>query len=187
MNTEAREERLKALMCAGLDGSAEAQRTLLLELSRHLRGYFRSKLTGFRRTAEDTEDLVQDVLIAVHTRRDTYDRSQLFTPWVFAIARYKFVDYLRRTATMAHDVPVESAGEFTTRSDHESVESSHDLDTLLSRLKPKARRALRYMKLQGLSVEETAERTGMSQSAVKVSVHRSLKALSAWVKKEGQR
>ena len=42
----------------------------------------------------EAEDLVQEVLIAIHTRRHAYDRSQLFTLWVAAIARYKFLDYL---------------------------------------------------------------------------------------------
>ena len=173
-------------MCAGLDGDAEAHRQLLVELSSHLRGYFRSRLLRFNRGPVEAEDLVQEVLMAVHTRRDTYDRSQLFTPWVHAIARYKFLDYLRRTAGSLKDVPADDAALLMADSDFESVESGHDLETLLTQLRPKARRAITLVKLEGLSVREAAARTGMSESAVKVSVHRSLKALSRLVHKGGR-
>jgi RNA polymerase sigma-70 factor (ECF subfamily) len=183
MSTESREEKLRSLMCAGLDGDADAYRRLLLELSSHLRGYFRSRLLRFHRGDIEAEDLVQEVLMAVHTRRDTYDRSQLLTPWVHAIARYKFLDYLRRTKTSVKDVPADDAAHLTAHNEIEGVESGYDLETLLAQLRPKARRAIRYVKLQGLSVREAALRTGMSESAVKVSVHRGLKALSALVKK----
>ncbi len=40
------------------------------------------------------------------------------------------------------------------------------------------------MKLEGLSVAETARLTGMSESAVKVGVHRGMKALAAMVRDE---
>lgn len=117
MNRESREEGLRSLMCAGLDGDADAHRQLLVELSGHLRGYFRSRLLRFHRGAVEAEDLVQEVLMAVHTRRDTYDRSQLFTPWVHAIARYKFLDYLRRTKGRVTDVPADEAAHLTARND----------------------------------------------------------------------
>ena len=186
MSSDAREAHLRALMCAGLDGATDAHRQLLLELSHHLRAYFRSRLVRFHRGAVEAEDLVQEVLMAVHTRRDTYDRAQLFTPWVYAIARYKFVDYLRRTSASMRDVPVDDAAHLLAHSEIDGVDSGHDVETLLAHLRPKARRAIRYVKLQGLSVHETAERTGMSESAVKVSVHRGLKALSALVKQRNK-
>jgi RNA polymerase sigma-70 factor (ECF subfamily) len=123
----------------------------------------------------------------VHTRRDTYDRSQLFTPWLYAIARYKLLDYLRRTKVSFRDIPTDDAEDLIAQNDLDGVESAYDLDNLLATLQPKARRAIRDMKLQGLSVRETAAKTGMSESAVKVSVHRGLKALSALVKKGNKR
>jgi RNA polymerase sigma-70 factor (ECF subfamily) len=81
------------------------------------------------------------------------------------------------------DIPADDAEHLIAQNDVDGVESAYDLDYLLATLQPKARRAIRYMKLQGLSVRETAAKTGMSESAVKVSVHRALKALSALVKK----
>ena len=131
------------------------------------------------------EDLVQEALIAIHTRRHTYDPSQLFTPWVYAIARYKFVDYLRRTKTSINDLPIEDAEEITAQDDRTHVESTLDLNKLMAGLSPKVRQVIQYVKLDGLTVSEAAVRCGMSESNVKVSVHRGLKALALQITKEG--
>ena len=89
MKTEsAKEAALRTLMIAGLSGDATAYRALLSELSGHLRAYYRGKLVRAGRGMEETEDLVQEALMAVHTRRHTYDPTQFLTPWVYAIARY---------------------------------------------------------------------------------------------------
>ena len=178
MNARSTELDLQRLMLAGLDGDAAAHKALLTRLSAHLRAYFRTRLARIGMAAADAEDLVQETLIALHTRRHTYDRSQPLTPWVYAIARYRLVDYLRRSKGSAMDVPIEEAEEVLADDNPSSVESSLDLDQLMARLSPKARQAIQFVKLDGLSVSEAAARSGMSQSAVKVSVHRGLRALS---------
>jgi RNA polymerase sigma-70 factor (ECF subfamily) len=165
-------------MLAGLDGDAAAHKVLLTRLSAHLRAYFNARLARIGMAPADAEDLVQETLIALHTRRHTYDRSQPFTPWVYAIARYRLVDYLRRSKRSTTDVPIEEAEEVLTDDDPSSVESTLDLAQLMARLSPKARQAIQFVKLDGLSVSEAAARSGMSPSAVKVSVHRGLRALS---------
>ena len=165
-------------MLAGLDGDAAAHKVLLTRLSAHLRAYFNARLARIGMAPADAEDLVQETLIALHTRRHTYDRSQPFTPWVYAIARYRLVDYLRRSKRSTTDVPIEEAEEVLAEDDPSSVESSLDLAQLMARLSPKARQAIQFVKLDGLSVSEAASRSGMSPSAVKVSVHRGLRALS---------
>ena len=184
MDVRSSEPELRALMIAGLDGEAAAYRVLLEKLSVQLRAYFKGQLNRIGRGPVEAEDLVQDALIAIHTRRHTYDRSQLLTPWVYAIARYKFLDYLRRTKVSAADVPVDEAHEITAQDASTHVESSLDLDKLLAELPPKARQAIQYVKLDGLSVSEAAARSGMSESAVKVSVHRGLKALARLISNE---
>ncbi len=165
-------------MLAGLEGDEVSHKALLRKLSAFLRAYFKGQLTRVGRDAADAEDLVQETLIALHTRRHTYDRSQLLTPWVYAIARYRLVDYLRRTKASIMAVPVEAAGEVVAANDPTAVESTLDLEKLLAQISPKVSQAIRYVKLEGLSVNETAARTGMSPSAVKVSVHRGLNTLS---------
>lgn len=172
------EVELRALMTAGLDGDGAAHRTLLDRLSRHLRAYYKGKLARIGRSSEEAEDLVQDALMAIHTRRQTYDPGQLFTPWVHAIARYKLIDHLRRTKASMTDVPLDEADEIVALDDHAGAESALDLDRLLTALPEKMQRAIRCVKIEGLSVAEAATRCSMSESAIKVSVHRGLKALA---------
>ena len=178
MNIRSDEPELRNLMLAGLNGDAAAHKALLTRLSANLRAYFKTHLARIGKSPADAEDLVQETLIALHTRRHTYDRSKPLTPWVYAIARYRLIDYLRRTKSVNMDVPVEAAEGVFANDDVSAVESGLDLTKLLAQLTPKARQAIRFVKIDGLSVGEAAARSGMSESAIKVSVHRGLKALS---------
>ena len=186
MDVPSREPELRALMTAGLGGDATAYKTLLERLSSQLRVYFNGRLSRIHRGPVEAEDLVQEALIAIHTRRHTYDSSQPFTPWVYAIARYKLIDYLRRTKMSIKDVPIEGAEDIASRDNSAHVESSLDLEGLLSGLPPTMRQAIQAVKLDGLSVGEAAARIGISESNVKVSVHRGLKALALQIRKEGR-
>jgi RNA polymerase sigma-70 factor (ECF subfamily) len=175
-----KEVELRALMVASIGGDSVAHRTLLKALAGHLRSYYRGKLARAGREAE-TEDLVQEALMAVHTRRHTYDPGQLLTPWVYAIARYKLIDYLRRTRASMTDVPIEDAGEITARDDSVAAESALDLAALLTQLPEKVRLSIQYVKLDGLSVAEAAARCGISNSAVKINIFRGLKTLASLI------
>jgi RNA polymerase sigma-70 factor, ECF subfamily len=178
------EPELRELMTASLDGDPGAYHRLLERLTPHLRAYYRQRFARIGHGPTEAEDLLQEALIAIHTRRHTYDRSQLFTPWIHAIARYKFLDHLRRTKLSFKNLPMESVHELTAASDMTAVDSVLDLQRLLSAISAKAREAIQYVKLEGLSVSEAAARSGMSESAVKVAVHRGLKALAMRIRAE---
>ena len=186
MDVRSIEPELRTLMTSGLNGDAGAYRAVLEKLSLQLRAYFKGQLDRMNRGPADAEDLVQETLIAIHTRRHTYDPSQLFTPWVYAIARYKFVDFLRRTKAAIKDVPIEDEKELAAQDDVADVESTLDLEKLMAELPPKMREAIQYVKLEGLSVNEAATRSGMSESNVKVSVHRGLKTLAHLISRRGR-
>lgn len=166
-------------MTASLNGDALAYHTLLGRLTGHLRAYFRWRFAVIGHGPTEAEDLLQEVLIVIHVRRHTYDTLLPFTPWLHAIARYKFLDHLRRTKAGIKDVPVESAEELTIASDMTAVETRLDLERLLSMISRSAQQAIRCVKLEGLSVAETAARCGISESAVKIAVHRGMKSLAA--------
>ena len=169
-------------MLASLAGSDMATQALLTRLSALLRSYFKGRLTRIGRTTADAEDLVQETLISVHTHRHTYDRTQLLTPWAYAIARYRLVDYVRRTRTSAALLPLDEVPDLPAEGDASAIESALDLHALIAQLAPKTRRAIELVKLQGLSVSEAAASADMSESAIKVSVHRGLKALGKLVR-----
>src|SRR5262249_7175311 len=105
--------------------------------------------------------------------------QQPFTPWLYAIARYKLIDHLRRTRASTGNLSIEDAEEIVAHDERTASESSLDVNDLLEQLPPKFRTAIQHVKLEGLSVAEAAARAGISESAVKVNVHRGLKALSA--------
>ncbi|TCT01910.1 RNA polymerase sigma-70 factor (ECF subfamily) [Aquabacter spiritensis] len=180
----ASEAELKGLMTAGLDGDSAAHRMLLDRLSGYLRGYYKTRLARIARDASEAEDLVQEVLLAVHTRRHTYHPDELFTPWVYAIARYKLIDHLRRTRASLKEVPIDDVGELMAHDDHVEVESAYDLHRLLRQLPDRMRCAIQCVKLDGLSVTEAAAQCGTSESAVKVNIQRGLRALAAVIARE---
>jgi len=176
------EAHLQALLLAGLDGDARAYRQFLEELTRRLRAFLRRRL--FDRQ-DQVEDIVQETLLAVHNARLTYQRGQPVTAWVYAIARYKLMDFLR--ARMRHDAlndPLDDATGLFDESAEQATDARRDVAALLEALPDRQRLPIEMVKLQGLSVAETANRTGMSESAVKVGVHRGLKALAARIRGE---
>jgi RNA polymerase sigma-70 factor (ECF subfamily) len=171
-------------MITSLDGDAAAYHQLLERLTAHFRSYYRHRFARIGHGPTEAEDLLQEALIAIHTHRHTYDQSQPFTPWIHAIARYKFLDYLRRTKSSFKDLPLENTDELMSNSDMTSVDSAIDLQRLLAQISAKARKAIQDVKVDGLSVSEASARSGMSESAVKVAVHRGLKALALRIRQE---
>jgi len=176
----ASEERLRALLVRALAGDAGAYHVFLRDLGAHLRAFLRKRLA---RLPDEVEDLVQETLLAVHNQRHTYDERQPLTAWLHAIARYKLVDLLRRRARrdLLND-PLDDESEVLVASDTEAADARRDVAKLLDTLPDRQRRPIVHVKLEGLSVAETAKLTGMSESAVKVGVHRGLKALAARIR-----
>lgn len=170
------ERELKDLMVDGLDGNAAAHAALLSALVPLLRSYFRRRAGA---GGDDIEDLVQETLIAVHARRATYDRTRMFSAWLFAIARYKLIDHFRRRQ---RECPVEDLEEMLIAEGIDANTAEWDVERLLGSLPAKQANAIRDTHVQGLSVAEAASQAGIGESDVKVSVHRGLKALAARIR-----
>jgi RNA polymerase sigma-70 factor (ECF subfamily) len=167
-------------MVRGLAGDAAAYHAFLRELSAHVRAFLRGRLA---RLPEEVEDLVQETLLAVHNQRHTYAVSEPLTAWVHAIARYKLVDLLRRRGRRdALNDPLDEELDVFAHSETEAADARRDIARLLERLPDRQRLPIIHMKLEGLSVVEVARITGMSESAVKVGVHRGLRALAAMIR-----
>lgn len=169
------------MMVAGMDGDAATHGALLRLLVPMLRSFYRRRV---RDGDDDIEDLVQETVIAIHTRRASYDRDRPFTAWLFAIARYKMVDHFRRRRRL---VPIERLEDILVAEGFEDASLARlDVTRLLQKLPAKQAEAIRHTKIAGLSVAEAAEKAGIGESDVKVSVHRGLKALAARVRGERQ-
>ena len=162
-------------MLASLDGDARAYRTLLEALRERLRIYYGRRLG---RDPAEADDLVQETLIALHSKRATFDRAQPVTAWVYAIARYKLIDHYRRSGRR-RTVPLEDDDAFSTPDESAAVDARRDIERGLEALSPRARALVRAVKLEQASIAETAQRAGMSETAVKVAVHRGFAKLAA--------
>lgn len=175
------ETRLRRLMLDGLKGDARAHRAFLEDVSTLLRGYYRRRLAS---NPAEAEDLVQETLIAIHTRRDTYDPAYPVTAWIHAIARYRLIDHWRRTKRRGVTVPVEDADSIFETPESNAVEARMDAAVLLERLPAKQRDAIRLVKLEEKSVREASQITGWGESDIKVSIHRGLKTLARLMREE---
>ncbi|WP_459714434.1 sigma-70 family RNA polymerase sigma factor [Paraburkholderia sp. 2C] len=170
------EERLRALFIRSLDGDSAAYHVFLQELAKHVRALLRKRLPNLR---DDVEDILQEVLLAIHKGRHTYRRDEPLTAWVHAILRYKLADFLRaRARHEALNDPLDEVPELFGESGIEPAEVKRDLGKLLDLLPDRQKLPILHVKVEGRSVEETARATGLSEPAVKVGVHRGLKALA---------
>src|SRR5271155_5556704 len=135
------EERLRSMMLRSLTGDAAAYHLFLGELTTHLRSHLRRRLGGL---PDEVEDLLQELLLAIHNKRHTYDPKQPLTAWVQAIARYKLVDLLRRRSRgdMLTDPLDEDDQVFATVND--AAEAQYDVAKLLRGLPDRQRLPILY-------------------------------------------
>ena len=171
----AAETQLRTLMLASLDGDARAYRQLLETLGTALRLYYRRRLSGAGEA--DEEDLVQDTLVAMHTRRATYDPGQPLTAWVYAIARYKLIDHYRRNR-LRRTVALEDAGALFADDDFAAAAARMDLGSMLDTLPDTTQSLIRRTKIEGHSNADAGSAAGLTETAAKVRVHRGLKTLA---------
>ena len=161
------------LMLAARAGDEAAYEQLLRELDRWLRAYYTRRLPY-----SAADDAKQEVLLAIHAGRHTFEPSKPFGAWVRAIAHYKWVDRVRdasryKALALDEEIAIE---------DHEGAAiSAAAVDMLLGRLKPAQESVIRLVKLDGLSIARASGATGQSAALVKINIHRGLKKLAALV------
>ncbi|MEQ9459435.1 MAG: sigma-70 family RNA polymerase sigma factor [Phycisphaeraceae bacterium] len=159
-------------MVAAQQGDAASYRHLLQALDAWLRKYL-----GAQHSAVDTDDLVQETLLAIHLKRATYDPAQPLLPWVRAIARYKKTDFYRRHKRRREAHTNDFTMIHATETISTQAENTEALDHLLDRLPRPQAEVIRLVRIEGLTIQEAATRLGRSPAWVKVNVHRALKAM----------
>jgi len=174
------ESGLKPLWARAQAGDERAYAEALQRIAVRLRGYLRRRMQSL---PDDVEDLVQETLLALHLQRGTHDAQLPVSRWVLAIARHKLVDLWRRRGRqdVLHD-PWDELEERDVPIAADAGAAQRDLLKLLEQLPDAQRTAIVLTKIDGLSVAEAAKRTGASESAIKVQVHRGLKRLAEQVR-----
>jgi len=164
------------LMAAAQAGDVDAYRTLLSELAVWLRRYYVRRLPPAM-----IEDAVQDVLLAIHEKRHTYDPKRSLAPWLAAIARYKWIERLRSLKSEA----AKPLGENLGIPDHgDSVIAGTTCQQLAELQLPQAE-VVRPVKLESYSVEEAFRATGQLPALIKVNFHRGIRRLADIIKATG--
>lgn len=170
-----RDDDARHLMGLAQGGDKAAYRALLGSCGEWLARYYARRIAPHQ-----VDDLVQETLLSLHSKRASYDANRPFYPWLAAIARYRWIDALRKLTT------TDELGEADAAVDHEedAVLARLSLDSLLGHLPAGQAHAITLTRIEGRSVAEAARITGQSESLVKVNVHRGLKKLAALVESE---
>jgi RNA polymerase sigma-70 factor (ECF subfamily) len=179
MTTSSQENNWAVWMRAAMTGDAGAYRQLLVSVAPHVRAVAHSRCRSLGAPEGEVEDIVQEVLLTLHLKRGTWDRSRPIGPWVAAITRNKLIDILRQRGRHI-TVPIEDFMDSLQAEDLTPELSTRDIDTLLGHLKPQQKEIVRSISLNGSSIRETAERLQMTEVAVRVTLHRALKALAVF-------
>lgn len=179
------DDKLQQLMLNALDGDKTAYKTVLDTVAARVRRYIARRL-DHGPLAGDIEDIVQIVLMAVHDKRDTYNRMRPFMPWVFGIARYKLLEHLRANRRRLKDVNIDDIAHSLNVADMTTPDPTtrHDVASMLDKLADGPREAVALTKLEGRTSQEVAQQTGLTATAVKVRVHRAMKALQRMAKED---
>ena len=170
-------EELSALMRTASRGDEAAYRRLLTVLTPRLRAMATRGLARAGRGNEDAEDIVQETLLAIHLKRQTWDERQPLEPWVRAIAHHKLVDAMRRRG-FRQMITIEDCGNLLSVEQAPVEHGAAVCADLLTRLPERQRRIVEAMSIEGKSAREVGEMLGMTEGAVRVALHRALKLLS---------
>lgn len=172
-----RELQWAELMRAANRGDAKSYHRLLTELAPMLRGAARRGFARYGVSPEDVEDVVQETLLALHLKRHTWNEAQPLVPWVLAIARNKLVDNLRRRGRRVH-LPIDEISDTLAAEELVGDMNGVDAERLMARLKGRQRDIVLAISIEGASARQVAERLGMTEGAVRVALHRSLRSLA---------
>ncbi|MBN9047167.1 MAG: sigma-70 family RNA polymerase sigma factor [Rhizobiales bacterium] len=177
MTMSSREADWARWMRSAMAGDSAAYRQFLISVAPHVRAVAHSRCRSLGVPDSEAEDIVQEVLLTIHLKRGTWDQSRPVGPWVAAITRNKLIDVLRRRGRHVN-IPIDDVVDSLRMEDHTLDLAAHDVDTLLAQLKTQQREIVRSISLSGDSIRETATRLQMTEGAVRVALHRALKALA---------
>ena len=167
------EAELSRLLRAAIAGDERAYADFLHRIAALVRGFVRRKVV---QGGVDPEDVVQETLLAIHVKRHTWRSDAPVLPWVFAIARFKLIDAFRRRGRRI-EVEIDEIAETFAEPETETV-SERDINRALDGLPPAQRSVVSSISVDGHSIGETAAKLGVSETAVRVSLHRGLAAIA---------
>jgi len=167
------EAELSRLLRAAIAGDERAYADFLHRIAAVVRGFARRKIV---QGGVDPEDVVQETLLAIHVKRHTWRDDAPVLPWVYAIARFKLIDAFRRRGRRI-EIEIDDIAETFAEPEAETV-SERDINRALDGLPPAQRSVVSAVSVEGRSIGETAAKFGITETAVRVSLHRGLAAIA---------
>ncbi|CAG1008761.1 MAG: sigma-70 family RNA polymerase sigma factor [Rhizobiaceae bacterium] len=164
---------LAELLRSAIAGDERDYARFLERTAALVRGFARRRIGD---GAVDPEDIVQETLLAIHLKRHTWIVDAPVLPWVYAIARFKIVDAYRRRGRRV-EIDVDEVAETLAQPETERL-SERDIGRALDGLAPGQRGVVSAITVDGQSIGETARRLGMTETAVRVALHRGLAAIA---------
>ena len=177
------EDEWTGLMRLAISGDEGAYHRLLRSVTPVLRAGARRGLLRAGQPVDQSEDIVQDILLAVHLKRHTWDSNAPFAPWLFAIARNKLIDALRRRGRRVF-VNIDDFAELLPDEPKTERATSAEIEAQLKTLPARQREVLQSIAVESASIKDTAEKFAMSEGAVRVALHRALASLTARLRKQ---
>jgi RNA polymerase sigma-70 factor (ECF subfamily) len=178
-NESASDEReWSRLMAAAQGGDRAAYERLL----RAILPFIRAIVSRQHRAPDRVEDAVQDVLLTLHRVRHTYDPARPFTHWLATLARRRSIDLLRRKSRLAafetsDDAAYETFADPAANSEQERSAWRGAVSEAMAALPERQRQAVELTKLREMSLAQASQESGMSIGALKINVHRAIKAM----------
>jgi RNA polymerase sigma-70 factor (ECF subfamily) len=176
-----REDEWTGLMRSAISGDSAAYHRLLKAITPVLRAAARRGLSRAGQSIDQAEDIVQDILLAVHLKRHTWDANAAFAPWLFAIARNKLIDALRRRGRRVF-VNIDDFAETIADQPVAETASPTEVAAQLQALPARQRDVLQSIAVESASIKDTAAKFAMSEGAVRVALHRGLASLTGKLK-----
>ena len=164
------------LMRAANRGDQRAYARLLSAITPVVRGIVRAR--GGSLGAEGCEDVVQEVLLTIHLKRQSWREDAPLRPWLYAVTRHKVVDAFRARGHRI-TVPVDDFAEVLAAPEGPDPFEAQDMDRVINRLEPRAAQIVRAIGIEGESAAETGVKLGMTEGAVRVALHRALKSIAS--------
>lgn len=171
------------LMRAANAGDSAAYHRLLMAVTPVLRAMAQRGLARAGQPTDQCEDIVQEILLAVHLKRHTWDSTAPFGPWLFAIARNKLIDALRKRGRRIF-VDIDDFVDVLPAEPPREQLAAGEVSAHLAKLPQRQRDVLQSIAVESASIRETAAKLAMSEGAVRVALHRGLANLAAWLRRE---
>jgi len=171
------------LMLAANAGDGTAYHRLLLAITPVLRATAQRGLARAGAPVDQSEDIVQEILLAVHLKRHTWDPTAPFGPWLFAIARNKLIDALRKRGRRVFVDIDDFVDALPAEPPREQVPVGK-VEAHLEKLPQRQREVLQSIAIESASIRETAAKLSMTEGAVRVALHRGLANLAAKLRRD---